>query len=57
MKPGFKRQSQLKAVRPKTIVSTRTTTIIGKWDSKPMYEIRKTSKLAAEMSKLHMTIP
>ncbi|KAH3862451.1 hypothetical protein DPMN_025418 [Dreissena polymorpha] len=37
-------QYQLEAIRPKTIISTRTTTTIGSWNVKNMRETRKTAQ-------------
>lgn len=49
-------QRHLEAVRPKTIISTRTTTTIATWNVRTMYETGKTAQVAAEMKKFNLTI-
>ncbi|KAH3809101.1 hypothetical protein DPMN_137464 [Dreissena polymorpha] len=49
-------QSQLKAVRPKTIISTRTTTTIGASNGLTMYETVETAHAATEMRKCNLSI-
>ena len=56
MKPDGESQSHLEAARPKTIVSTRTTTIIATWNVRTMYETGKTAQVAAEMRKFNLAI-
>ncbi|KAK6999869.1 acyl-CoA:glycerol-3-phosphate acyltransferase, partial [Biomphalaria glabrata] len=50
-------QSHLEADRPKTIISTRTTTTtIGTWNVRTMYETGKTAQVAAEVKRYNLTI-
>ncbi|KAK6975851.1 hypothetical protein BgiMline_022236 [Biomphalaria glabrata] len=49
-------QSHLEANKPKTIISTRTTTTIGTWNVRTMYETGKTAQVAAEMKMYKLTI-
>ena len=56
MTPDGESQCQLEAIRPKTIISTRTTTTIGTWNVRTMYETGKTAQVAAEMRKFNLTI-
>ncbi|KAH3857409.1 hypothetical protein DPMN_100016 [Dreissena polymorpha] len=42
-------QVKLEAVRPKTIISTRTTTDMGTWNVQNMHETGKTTTMAAEI--------
>ena len=42
-------QSNLEAVKPTTILSTKATTRIGAWNVRTMYEAGKTVQVAAEM--------
>ena len=52
-----KSESQnLEAIRPTTIISTRTTTIIGAWNVRTMYETGKAAQKAAEMRSCKLTI-
>ncbi|KAK6962103.1 hypothetical protein BgiMline_032176 [Biomphalaria glabrata] len=49
-------QSHLEADRPKTIISTKTTTTIGTWNVRTMYETGKSAQVAAGMKKYNLTI-
>ncbi|KAK6983110.1 hypothetical protein BgiMline_018533 [Biomphalaria glabrata] len=49
-------QSHLEADRPKTIISNRTTTTIGTWNVRTMYETGKTAQVAAEMKRYNLYI-
>ena len=46
----------LEAIRPTTIISTRTTTTIGAWNVRTMYEAGKAAQIAAEMRSYKLTI-
>ncbi|KAH3774968.1 hypothetical protein DPMN_176363 [Dreissena polymorpha] len=46
----------MQAIRPKTIISTRTTTTIGIWNVRTMYETWKIEQVATEMRKFNLTI-
>lgn len=56
MTPDGESQSHLEDVRPTTIVSTRTTTTIGTWNVRTMYETGKSAQVAAEMRRYNLTI-
>ncbi|KAH3711819.1 hypothetical protein DPMN_071493 [Dreissena polymorpha] len=49
MTPDGESQCQLEAIRPNTIISTRTTTTIGTWNVRNLYETGKTAQVAVEM--------
>ena len=56
MKPGGETQPQLEATRQTSIISTRTTTNIGAWNVRTMFEAGKTSQVAAEMRRFNIAI-
>ena len=49
-------QSHLEATQPTTILSTRTTTTIGTWNVRTMYEAGKTAQVVAEMRNYGLNI-
>ena len=49
-------QSQLETNRRTTILSTRTTTKLGTWNVRTMFETGKTAQVAAEMQKYKLAI-
>ena len=55
MTPNSESQN-LEAIRPTTIISTRTTTVIGAWNVRTMYEAGKAAQIAAEMRNYKLTI-
>ena len=55
MTPGSESQT-LEAVRPTTIISTRTTITIGTWNVRTMFETGKTAQVAAEMRCYNLAI-
>lgn len=56
MKPDSESQGNQEAVRPTTVISTRTTIIIGSWNVRTMFEAGKSMQVAAEMRKYNITI-
>lgn len=56
MTPGGESQSNLEAIRPTTIISTRTTINIGTWNVRTMYETGKSAQVAAEMRNYNLSI-
>ncbi|KAK7107318.1 hypothetical protein V1264_015265 [Littorina saxatilis] len=56
MTPGGESQSNPEAVRPTTILTTRTTTTIGTWNVRTMYETGKSAQVAAEMRRYNLNI-
>lgn len=50
------RESPLEATRPTTIISTRTTTNIGTWNVRTMFETGKTAQVAAEMRRYNLDL-
>ena len=55
MTPGSESQD-LEAARHTTIISTRTTTTIGAWNVRTMFEKGKTAQVAVEMRKNKLTL-
>ncbi|KAK7097253.1 hypothetical protein V1264_004260 [Littorina saxatilis] len=49
MKHGGESQMPLETTEPTTIMSTRTTTTLGTWNVRTMFETGKTAQVAAEM--------
>ena len=56
MTPGSESQAHLEAARPTTIISPRTTTTIGTWNVRTMYETGKTAQVATEMRNYRLSI-
>lgn len=50
------RESPLEATRPTTIISTRTTTNIGTWNVRTIFETGKTAQVAAEMRRYNLDL-
>ena len=55
MTPGSESQ-HLEAARPSAIISTRTTTTIGTWNVRTMFEAGKAAQVAAEMRNYNISI-
>ena len=49
-------QSRKEASEPTTLMSTRTTTTIGTWNVKTMYEAGKAAQVSAEMRRYNITL-
>ncbi|KAK7110430.1 hypothetical protein V1264_014307 [Littorina saxatilis] len=56
MKHGGESQMPLETTEPTTIMSTRTTTTLGTWNVRTMFETGKTAQVAAEMRNYNLSI-
>ncbi|KAH3716867.1 hypothetical protein DPMN_059598 [Dreissena polymorpha] len=55
MAPDDESRSKLDCVRQKAIISTRTTTTVGTWNHRTMYDIVTTAQVTAEIGKFNLT--